>query len=180
MVSRSRQISNRETKMGRMTRFWLLPFFCLPGLMLAANGADEAVKTSTHKFAPVTFSLGCSQVTRSEDRRDLKRSSLAVGYFQQTECVDAAKQLAAAKLVAVAITENEKLGLFEVVLKLDPASAQGLAQLTAHGNPQQLVLSVKGQAVVAGFNQAPFHGDKFSIAADTLDNARRTADLFDQ
>ncbi|MGO4503685.1 MULTISPECIES: hypothetical protein [unclassified Dyella] len=161
-------------------RFWLSLSFCLPGLILAATGTNEAVRTSTHKFAPVTFSLGCGQATRNEDKRDLTRSSLAVGYFQQTECVDAARQLSAAKLVAVAITENEKLGLFEVVLKLDPASALSLSKLTAHGNPQQLVLSVKGQAVVAGFNEAPFHGDKFSITADTIDDARRTADLFDE
>ena len=166
--------------MRRMARFWLLPFFFLPRLILATTGGDETVKTSTHKFAPVTFYLGCSQATRSEDRRDLKRSSLAVGYFQQTKCVDAARQLPAVKLVEVAITENEKLGLFEVVLKLDQVSALSLAKLTAHGNPQQLVLSVKGQAVVAGFNQAPFHGDKFSITANTVDDARRTADLFDE
>ena len=82
-----------------------------------------------------------------------------MGYFQQAECVDAARQLPAVKLVEVAITENEKLGLFEVVLKLDQVSALSLAKLTAHGNPQQLVLSVKGQAVVAAFNQAPFHGE---------------------
>ena len=37
--------------MRRMARFWLLPFFFLPRLILATTGGDETVKTSTHKFA---------------------------------------------------------------------------------------------------------------------------------
>lgn len=163
-----------------MKTFWLLPLFCLPGLALAASGTGEAVKTSAHKFALVTFSIGCSSTTLSGDRRDLKRADQAVGYMRQIECVDAGKQLQEAKVVAIAIGENDNLGLYEVILKLDPNSAMSLAKITEQGNPQQLVLSVKGQAVVAGVNQVPFHGDKYSITANTLDEARRTADLFDE
>ncbi|WP_458788965.1 hypothetical protein [Dyella jiangningensis] len=110
----------------------------------------------------------------------MKGSDRAVGFVHQTECIDVGKQVEGAKLVAIAIGENEKLGSFDVILKLDPDSALRLAKLTDHGNPQPIVLSVKQKAVVASFLQAPFHGDKFWITASTLDDARKTADLFDK
>ncbi|WP_445145518.1 hypothetical protein [Dyella sp. Tek66A03] len=110
----------------------------------------------------------------------MKRSDRAVGYFQQIECIDAGKQVEGAKVVAVVIGENEMAGLFEVILKLVPESAVKLAKLTGQGNPQRIVLSVNGLAVVASINQTPFRGDKYWITANTLDEARRTADLFDE
>lgn len=165
--------------MKRTRLAWLWLFIVLPGFTAAAPGDSDVVRTE-HKFARVTFSIGCSAATRNEDRRDLKRSDRAVGYFPQIECIDAGKQVEGVKLVAIAIGQNEKLGIFDVILKLDSGSALKLAKLTDQGNPQQLVLLVKGRAVVAGFNEAPFHGDKFFITANTLDEARKTADLFDE
>jgi preprotein translocase subunit SecD len=157
---------------------WLPLLFCLPAFTAAAPGDSEVIRTS-HSFAPVTFAIGCGATTRSEDRRDLKRSARAVGYMHQVECIDAGKQVESAKLIAIAIGKNENLDLFDVILKLDPDSALKLEKLTDHGNPQPIVLSVKQEAVVASFIQAPFHGDKFWISANTLDDARKTADLFD-
>lgn len=81
---------------------------------------------------------------------------------------------------SIACDEADKLGLFEIILKLDPTAAMNLAKFTDGGNPQALVLSVKGQAVVAGVNQAPFHGDGFYLTTNTLDEARRTADFFER
>jgi preprotein translocase subunit SecD len=158
---------------------WLLLLVCLPAFTSAASSDSEATRTK-HSFAPVTFFIGCGVATRSEDKRELKRSVRAGGYMHAIECIDVSKQVDGVKVVAIAIGENEKLGLFDVILKLDPDGALRLAKLTDHGNPQPIVLSVKQEAVVASFIQAPFHGDRFGITADTLDDARKTADLFDK
>jgi len=108
--------------MNRKGLSWLLLLFCQSALAAAAPTNSGVLKTE-HSFAPVTFSIGCGATTRSENRRDLKGSDRAVGFVHQIECVDIGKQVEGVKLVAIAIGENEQLGSFDVILKLDSDSA---------------------------------------------------------
>ena len=142
--------------------------------------ADDHILRSEVSFAPVTFSLGCKDTTEAANRHNVQRGIGVVGYVKQTECVDSSKQVVDARITKLAIGQNEKLGNFSVILVLGPEDAKKLAALTQKGNPQAIVLSVKGHAVVSSYMNAPFEGNQFWITADTLEDARRTADLFNR
>lgn len=149
----------------------------LPALSLAS---DDHVVRSQVSFAPVTFSLGCNESSKAENRKVIERNPGAVGYIRPEECIDASRQVIDAKVHKLGIGKNEKLGNFSVILVLDDKDAKKLSALTSTGNPQPLVLSVKGRAVVSSYVQTAFEGNQFWITADSLDDAHRTADLFNQ
>lgn len=161
-------------------RYQTLLTFMAICLVSPLQAAQPSKEDKTYQFAPVTFSLGCSKATRQSDRRTVDRDSRAIGYFDATQCIDASKQVKNVKVMSVAIGQNEALGIFEVIVQLGSDDAKRLTELTSGGNPQLIVLSVNGRAIVAGFNEAPFRGSKYSITANTLEEARRTADLFNK
>jgi hypothetical protein len=142
--------------------------------------AQDNVVRSRASFAPITFSLGCKETTSSINRRIIKRSKNVVGYVKAEECIDISRQVIDAHIIKIAIGEDEKIGNFSVILVLADKDAKSLTALTSNVNHQAMVLSVKGRAVVSSFINEPFQGNQFWITADSIEGARKTADLFNQ
>jgi preprotein translocase subunit SecD len=141
--------------------------------------ADEPAKPVTVKLTPLTFTMGCVNTTGDENRQLLKRASNADSAVNAEECVDKSAQVKDARIVAVVAGKAKNIGIYEVILKLDSEDAKKLASMTlASGGPRRIVLSVKGHAILAALLNAPFHGERYLISAETADDARRISNLF--
>ncbi|RDD82441.1 hypothetical protein DVJ77_05690 [Dyella tabacisoli] len=98
--------------------------------------------------------------------------------IHSTECINYKKQVTNIKPTSIAIGENENIGVYLVEIHFSKEDADNLRKLTADVHEQRIILSVDNQAIYSGFLNAPLSRNKFTITANSVERARRTAALF--
>ncbi|MFC5740231.1 hypothetical protein [Dyella tabacisoli] len=156
----------------------VLIFVC--SCIFSHSSLADASDAGEERFFPLTFAFVCNDKTSAVDRYEVARSAQALGDVHPTECVDKRKLASNVRPVAVSWVHNKAADLYMVIIRMNAQDAAAIAQLTASVTNQKMIIYGGDRAILSSRLYSPFHGDKFYISADSLEDARHTVSVFSE
>jgi hypothetical protein len=143
-----------------------------------ARGVDEY---EVH-FAPLIFAMGCDANTLAGQKKYYSRAPNARGSTKEKECFDTSRQVTAVRPKNISVVHNEKADLWSIVIFINDKDAKALQDISrdidAGGTGRRMMIGINDGALIGGFLNAPFEGNKYSISATSHDDALNEVMLF--